>query len=111
MLTNHLYNIHLGTVIGHINTTVIPNTTVNIVPKVWLNDKLVLVPFKISNIVHLSPFTPVDESNEQSCFMMLLMHTIWPDIGEEGLLLGYTTAVEALRSIKQNGMLPKYVLP
>ena len=61
-------------------------------------------------VLNLSPFSTVDETNEQSCFALLLMHTVWPVSGESGLLRGYNTAVEAFQDAEAAG-LPEYVLP
>ena len=59
----------------------------------------------------MSPFKSVDECDEESCFAILLVHTVWPIEGEIGLINPNSNAISRLQELKANKVLPIYVIP
>ena len=47
-------------------------------------------------VIHFSPHVPINTMDEQSAYMILLMHTIWPDGEEKNIQPEGTTAVAVL---------------
>jgi hypothetical protein len=63
------------------------------------------------NVVNLCPFVPLSYNDERSCYSTLLVHSVWPMQGEDGLLCQSKTAVDRLRMIIETNQLPSYVIP
>lgn len=61
-------------------------------------------------VLRMSPFIRTNEKEEQSAFAMLLLYIPWPKEGEENLLRGSDTAVQAFHEMKCNNQLPRHVL-
>lgn len=59
---------------------------------------VVYTAYKKAAVVRMSPYVPVNEKDETSCYATLLLYIPWPAEGEEGLLRGSESAVEALEA-------------
>ena len=66
-------------------------------------------------VINLCPYIASDQTNETSCYAVLLLHVPWPQGGEENLLYGSATAVLRLNSLLVNNessdILPTYLKP
>jgi hypothetical protein len=62
-------------------------------------------------IVNTCPFIPIDNNEEDSAYATLLLHTPWPQQGEEHIVPEGSTAVETLRHLIESDQLPTYVKP
>lgn len=60
-------------------------------------------------IINKCPYVPLNDDDERCCYSTLLLHTIWPIEGEVNVLHGLETAVECLRQLKDNKVIPQYV--
>jgi hypothetical protein len=61
------------------------------------------------HVVQIRPYVPLNVDDETSAFSTLLLHTIWPPSGEDGILFPGMTAVETLKTWDNDGHLPQYV--
>lgn len=69
--------------------------------------------FKASSkpvVLRMSPYIRTNEKEEQSAYAMLLLYVPWPKEGEENLLRGNDTAVEAFHQLREHNELPQHVL-
>lgn len=65
--------------------------------------------YKKPAVLRMSPYVPVDEKDETSCYATLLLYVPWPEEGEEGLLRGSENAVVALEDYKVNNSISPHI--
>ena len=62
-------------------------------------------------VINVCPFIPINNDDERSAYSTLLIHTPWPEGGEDSLLDTEASAVTQLRTIIDSDCIPQYVFP
>jgi PIF1-like helicase len=91
-------------------TSLLPGLIINGPQKFLLNG---LLYSKLARpvIVNVSPYVPIDNSDEKSAYATILLHTPWPIDGEEMIMHPEGTAVAKLQNYISTDQLPTYVIP
>lgn len=65
---------------------------------------------KIKVVTRLSPYKEINENDEESCYMILLVYLPWTSSGNESdIYYGFPSAIEKLKFLKLNNQIPKYL--
>ena len=80
--------------------------------KLFRVNDIVFTLMSTPSIVSLSPFIPIDSSDERSCYSTLLLYVPWPEDGDETqdrLYSEHDSSITRLAYLQSNNLLPPYV--
>ena len=72
-------------------------------------DDIIYTKYKTKKVVNMSPHIPTDPDNERSAYSILLLHTVWPVLGERYLIDYFETAAKSLKAKIHQLTIPMYL--